>query len=77
LAAARSAQPQAWLADLCGLKYTVMILLDAQPAIQTDQAYLAWIERYRSAWRRCMNHFHTAATGLMMTYHHDPEAKIV
>jgi hypothetical protein len=41
LAAAVTAQPQAWLADLCGLNYTAMILLDVQPAIQNDQAYLA------------------------------------
>jgi hypothetical protein len=42
-AAAGSAQPQAWLAHLCGLNDTVMILLDVQPAFQNDDdlGYLA------------------------------------
>lgn len=42
-----------------------------QVAFPNDQDHVAFIGRYQSAWRRCMNHCHTAATGLTMTCQHD------
>jgi hypothetical protein len=39
-----------------------------------DQDHIDLIGRYRSAWRRCMNHHVPAATGLKMTEYPDSEA---
>ena len=56
---------------LCKLNYIVMIM---PVAFRNGQDHIALIGRYRSMWRRCMNHHVPAATRLTAASHCGREA---